>query len=78
MVMSGSQRSKEDDVQKIFTSVFVTNFPDGYGAKDLWNTYKLYGHDVDVFIPDRRTKAAKRFGFVRFIKVLDIDRLINN
>nr|GEZ67916.1 RNA-directed DNA polymerase, eukaryota [Tanacetum cinerariifolium] len=43
MVMSGSLRSKEDDVQKISTSVFVTNFPDGYGAKDLWNTCKLYG-----------------------------------
>nr|GEX67369.1 RNA-directed DNA polymerase, eukaryota, reverse transcriptase zinc-binding domain protein [Tanacetum cinerariifolium] len=69
MVMSGSQRSKEGDVQKISTSVFVTNFPDGYGAKDLWNTCKLYGHVVDVFIPDRRTKAGKRFGFVRFIKV---------
>nr|GEY56152.1 RNA-directed DNA polymerase, eukaryota, reverse transcriptase zinc-binding domain protein [Tanacetum cinerariifolium] len=75
--MSGSQRSKGDDVQKISTSVFVTNFPVGYGAKDLWNTCKLYGHVVDVFIPDRRTKAGKRFGFVRFIKVLDIDRLIN-
>nr|GEW76379.1 RNA-directed DNA polymerase, eukaryota [Tanacetum cinerariifolium] len=59
MVMSGSQRSKEDDVQKIFTSVFVRNFSDGYGAKDLWNTCKLYGYVVDVFIPDRRTKAGK-------------------
>nr|GFC62585.1 nucleotide-binding alpha-beta plait domain-containing protein [Tanacetum cinerariifolium] len=78
MVMSGSQRSKEDDVQKISTSVFVTNFPDGFGAKDLWSTCKLYGHVVDVFIPDRRTKTGKRFGFVRFIKVLDTDRLINN
>nr|GEZ12715.1 nucleotide-binding alpha-beta plait domain-containing protein [Tanacetum cinerariifolium] len=78
MVMSGSQRSKEDDVQKIYMSVFVTNFLDGYGAKDLWNTCKLYGHVVDVFIPDRRTKAGKRFGFMRFIKVLDINRLINN
>nr|GEY85370.1 hypothetical protein [Tanacetum cinerariifolium] len=76
--MSGRQRSKGDDVQKISTSVFVTNFSDGYGANDLWNTCKLYGHVVDVFIPDRRTKAGKRFGFVRFIKVLDIDRLINN
>nr|GEW67894.1 RNA-directed DNA polymerase, eukaryota, reverse transcriptase zinc-binding domain protein [Tanacetum cinerariifolium] len=60
MVMSGSQRSKEDDVQKISTSVFVTNFPDGYGAKDLWNTCKLYGHVVDVFIPYRRTKAGNQ------------------
>nr|GEY40704.1 nucleotide-binding alpha-beta plait domain-containing protein [Tanacetum cinerariifolium] len=66
--MSGSHRSKEDDVKKISTSVFVTNFPDGYGAKDLWNTCKLYGHVVDVFIPDRRTKEGKRFGFVCFIK----------
>nr|GEY44679.1 nucleotide-binding alpha-beta plait domain-containing protein [Tanacetum cinerariifolium] len=78
MVMSGSKTSKEDDVQKISTSVFVTNFPNGYGAKDLWNTCKLYGHVVDVFIHDRITKAGKRFGFVRFIKVLDMDRLINN
>nr|GEZ78313.1 nucleotide-binding alpha-beta plait domain-containing protein [Tanacetum cinerariifolium] len=78
MVMSDSQRSKEDDVQKISTSVFVTNFPDGYGAKDLWDTCKLYSYVVDVFSTNRRTKAGKRFGFVRFIKVLDIDRLINN
>nr|GEZ09048.1 nucleotide-binding alpha-beta plait domain-containing protein [Tanacetum cinerariifolium] len=77
-ITRSKQRSKEDDVQKISTSVFVTNFPDGYGAKDLWNTCKLYGHVLDVFIPDRRTKAGKRFSFVRFIKVLDIDRLINN
>nr|GFA28276.1 nucleotide-binding alpha-beta plait domain-containing protein [Tanacetum cinerariifolium] len=60
MVMSGSKRSKEDDVQKIFTSVFVTNFPNGYGAKDLWNTCKIYGHVVDVFFPDRRTKAGNQ------------------
>nr|GFB98236.1 nucleotide-binding alpha-beta plait domain-containing protein [Tanacetum cinerariifolium] len=78
MVMSGSKRSKKDDVQKISTSVFVTNFRGGHGVRDLWNTCKLYGHVVDVFIPDRRTKAGKGFGFVRFIKVLDIDRLINN
>nr|GEX36376.1 putative RNA-directed DNA polymerase, eukaryota, reverse transcriptase zinc-binding domain protein [Tanacetum cinerariifolium] len=64
MVMSGSQRSKEVDVQKISTSVFVTNFSDGYGAKDLWNTCKLYGHVVDVFIPDRRTKADDMHGGV--------------
>nr|GEZ54607.1 RNA-directed DNA polymerase, eukaryota, reverse transcriptase zinc-binding domain protein [Tanacetum cinerariifolium] len=42
----GSQRSKEDDVQKISTSV--------------------------------RSKAGKRFGFVHFIKVFDVERLVNN
>ncbi|GJZ41684.1 nucleotide-binding alpha-beta plait domain-containing protein [Tanacetum coccineum] len=44
---SGSQRSKEDEVQKLSTSVFVTNFPDLFNAKDLWNTCKQYGNVVD-------------------------------
>nr|GEW89979.1 RNA-directed DNA polymerase, eukaryota, reverse transcriptase zinc-binding domain protein [Tanacetum cinerariifolium] len=67
-VISGYQRTKDDDVQRLSASVFVTNLPDGYGAKDLWNTCKLYGNVVDAYIPDRRSKAGKRFGFVRFIK----------
>ncbi|GJR97185.1 nucleotide-binding alpha-beta plait domain-containing protein [Tanacetum coccineum] len=74
----GTFRSKEDDVQQISTSVFVTNFPDQFSAKDLWNTCKQYGYVVDVFIPNRKSKAGKRFGFVRFIKIFDVDRLVNN
>ncbi|GKC52245.1 DIE2/ALG10 family protein [Tanacetum coccineum] len=60
----GSKRTKEDDVLKIFTSVFVTNFPEQASAKDLWNAYKQYGHVVDAFIPNKRSKAGKRFGFI--------------
>ncbi|GJZ14674.1 DIE2/ALG10 family protein [Tanacetum coccineum] len=74
----GFSKSKEDEVQKISTSVFVTNFPDNVGAKDLWHACKQYGHVIDVFIPDRRSKIGKRFGFVRFIKVFDVDRLVGN
>nr|GEW83773.1 RNA-directed DNA polymerase, eukaryota [Tanacetum cinerariifolium] len=36
------------------------------------------GKVVDVFIPNRKSKARKRFAFVRFIRVDDLDRLINN
>ncbi|GJS81492.1 nucleotide-binding alpha-beta plait domain-containing protein [Tanacetum coccineum] len=39
---------------------------------------KQYGTVVDAFIPDRRSKADKRFDFVRFIKIFDVDRLVNN
>nr|GEX20477.1 nucleotide-binding alpha-beta plait domain-containing protein [Tanacetum cinerariifolium] len=74
----GSYRSKEDEVVKISTSVFVANFLDSFGAKDLWNTCNQYGQVVDAYIPYRRSKAGKRFGFVRFIKVLDVDRLVDN
>ncbi|GJV09337.1 nucleotide-binding alpha-beta plait domain-containing protein [Tanacetum coccineum] len=58
--------SKEDDLVKISTSLFVTNFPDTCSAKDLFNFCKQYGHVVDAFIPLKRSKAGKRFGFVRF------------
>ncbi|GJW75401.1 RNA-directed DNA polymerase, eukaryota [Tanacetum coccineum] len=78
MVTMGNQRSKEDDVHNISTSVFVTNFPDQFGAKDLWYSCKAYGQVVDVYIPNRRSKSGKRFGFMRFIKVFDVERLISN
>nr|GEY05482.1 cytochrome P450 716B1-like [Tanacetum cinerariifolium] len=67
-----------DEVQKISTSIFVTDFPEYAKAKDLWNVCKQYGHVVDAFVPGRRTKKGKRFGFVRFIRVLDVDRLVSN
>nr|GEX31906.1 nucleotide-binding alpha-beta plait domain-containing protein [Tanacetum cinerariifolium] len=78
MVNMRSLRSKEDDVQKISSLVFVTNFPEQFSAKDLWNTCKVYGHVVDTYIPDRRSKIGKRFGFILFINVFDMERLVNN
>ncbi|GJX81254.1 nucleotide-binding alpha-beta plait domain-containing protein [Tanacetum coccineum] len=63
----GSQRSKEDEVHKISTSVFVTNFPDQSCAKDLWNACKQYGYVVDEFIPNRRSKAGKRLVDIEFM-----------
>ncbi|GKE01199.1 RNA-directed DNA polymerase, eukaryota, reverse transcriptase zinc-binding domain protein, partial [Tanacetum coccineum] len=74
----GSKRSVADEVMKISTSVFVTNFPVQVGAKELWHACKQYGQVVDAFIPNRKSKLGKRFGFVRFIKVFDAERLANN
>ncbi|GKF26107.1 nucleotide-binding alpha-beta plait domain-containing protein, partial [Tanacetum coccineum] len=59
-------RSKEDDVNRISTLIFVTNFPETFTAKDLFHSCKQYGHVVDSFIPFKKTKEGKRFGFVRF------------
>nr|GEY06184.1 RNA-directed DNA polymerase, eukaryota [Tanacetum cinerariifolium] len=73
-----SFRSKEDHVIRISKSVFVTNFPDSFGSRDLWSLCEEYGKVVDVFIPNRKSKAGKRFAFVRFIRVDDMDRLIGN
>nr|GEU64915.1 RNA-directed DNA polymerase, eukaryota, nucleotide-binding alpha-beta plait domain protein [Tanacetum cinerariifolium] len=73
-----SFRSKEDHVVRISKSVFVTNFPNNFGSRDLWKPCEVYGKVVDVFIPNRKSKAGKRFAFVRFIRVEDLDRLICN
>nr|GEX29831.1 nucleotide-binding alpha-beta plait domain-containing protein [Tanacetum cinerariifolium] len=74
----GALRSKEDDVQQISTSIFVTNFPEQFTAHDLLSTCNQYGNVIDAFIPNRRSKLGHIFGFVWFIKIKDIDRLVNN
>nr|GEW63904.1 nucleotide-binding alpha-beta plait domain-containing protein [Tanacetum cinerariifolium] len=74
----GSRRTKEDDVARISTSIFIANFPETCSAKDLFNTCKQYGHVADAFIPFKRSKAGKRFGFVRFINVFSVERLVSN
>ncbi|GJS59681.1 hypothetical protein Tco_0654465 [Tanacetum coccineum] len=70
--------SKEDQTLRISKSVFVTNFPETYSFRDLWKVCNDYGSVVDVFIPIKKSKACKRFAFVRFIKVKDLDRLVAN
>nr|GEZ98499.1 ChaC-like family protein [Tanacetum cinerariifolium] len=71
-------RSLKDEVNKISTSIFITNFPDHYYAKDLWKACNQYGNVVDAFILNKKSKSGKRFGFVHFIKVLNVDRLVDN
>ncbi|GKD24410.1 RNA-directed DNA polymerase, eukaryota [Tanacetum coccineum] len=55
----GKYRSKEDDLEKISVSVFITNIPDSCSAKELFNACKQYGHVVDSFIPNKRSKAGR-------------------
>ncbi|GJS80758.1 RNA-directed DNA polymerase, eukaryota, partial [Tanacetum coccineum] len=73
-----SLQSKADQTIRISKSVFVSNFPEGCTAKDLWKVCNDYGTVVDVFIPTKKSKVGKRFAFVRFIKVINLDRLIEN
>ncbi|GKD43928.1 nucleotide-binding alpha-beta plait domain-containing protein [Tanacetum coccineum] len=74
----GSYRTKEDDVAKISTSVFIMNFQESFSAKELFHSCKQYGYVVASFIPTKRSKSGKRFGFVRFINVFNEERLVNN
>nr|GEY38247.1 RNA-directed DNA polymerase, eukaryota [Tanacetum cinerariifolium] len=84
--MTGGQREysrrqftlNEELTQKISHSVFVTNFSDYVNSGDLWEKCSVYRTVVAVFIPSKKSKAGKRFAFVRFIKVFNLDRLVVN
>nr|GEY87971.1 nucleotide-binding alpha-beta plait domain-containing protein [Tanacetum cinerariifolium] len=49
-----------------------------FSAKELFQSCKQYGHVVDTFISNKRSKSGRRFGFVRFINVFNEERLVNN
>nr|GEV41620.1 RNA-directed DNA polymerase, eukaryota [Tanacetum cinerariifolium] len=56
----GTYRSKEDDVAKISTTVYVINFPESISAKELFHSCKVYGHVVDSFIPNKKAKNGAK------------------
>ena len=65
-------------MQQISTSIYVTNFPEHFSFRDLWKECQAYGRVIDTYIPNRRTKSGNRFGFVRFIHIKNVDRLVRN
>ncbi|GJV11232.1 RNA-directed DNA polymerase, eukaryota [Tanacetum coccineum] len=71
-------RSYADSTRSISKSIFVTNFPDVTSAKELWRVCQTYGTVIDVFIPNRLSRAGKHFAFVCFIRVENVDRLVGN
>nr|GEX21035.1 RNA-directed DNA polymerase, eukaryota [Tanacetum cinerariifolium] len=74
----GSGRSKEDQTIQISKTVFVTSFPRHIRARDLWGICKEYVLVVDVYIPFKKSKAGKHFALVCFIKVNNLEHLIEN
>nr|GEU87371.1 nucleotide-binding alpha-beta plait domain-containing protein [Tanacetum cinerariifolium] len=74
----GDRRSNEDHAQQISTSIYVTNFPEHFSFRDLWKACQEYGRVIDAYIPNRRSKSGKRFGFVRFIHIKEVVRLVGN
>nr|GFA06011.1 RNA-directed DNA polymerase, eukaryota [Tanacetum cinerariifolium] len=40
-------------------SIFVTNFPEDCGSRDLWKVCEGYGKVVDVYIHNRRSKSGR-------------------
>ncbi|GAU37058.1 hypothetical protein TSUD_274190 [Trifolium subterraneum] len=62
-----SNREHNNDL----TTYFFTNFPASFGAKAMFNAFKYYGDIIEVIIPAKLDKQARRFGFTRFDRVAD-------
>ncbi|GKE25920.1 RNA-directed DNA polymerase, eukaryota [Tanacetum coccineum] len=66
------------DLDKLTFSFYVSNFPDSIDSKGLWNICAPYGRLVDVFIANKRSKRGKRFGFIRFMGVKDVNAFVTS
>jgi hypothetical protein len=73
-----SRRKKSGYVQnldKVSTSFFITNFPEEATANDLWGLFLKYGRVREVYIPKKLDKWGRRFGFVKFKEVKDVEAM---
>ncbi|KAK2406704.1 serine/arginine-rich splicing factor SC35 protein [Trifolium repens] len=62
-------------LDQISTSFFFTNFPEELGWGDLWKLFAKFGSVCDVFIPKKMDKWGRKFGFVKFLGVREVETL---
>uniref|UniRef100_K7KKX5 RRM domain-containing protein n=1 Tax=Glycine max TaxID=3847 RepID=K7KKX5_SOYBN len=60
---------------KDVTSFYFTRFPEDATAKELWIHFKQQGDVREVFIPRKRNKQGRRYGFVRYKGVRNVQQL---
>jgi RNA recognition motif-containing protein len=61
-------RKAEDNMDKKVssTTIYFTNFPDEVHLQELIYRFSKFGDIEDIYIPEKRNKSGKHFGFVRF------------
>jgi hypothetical protein len=62
-------------LDQVTTSFFFTNFPEDATTGDLWKIFQGFGRVGEVYIPKKLDKRGRRFGFVKFKDVLDVEEL---
>ncbi|KAL4574367.1 hypothetical protein LXL04_021196 [Taraxacum kok-saghyz] len=61
---------------RVSNSFFITNFPNSIKPNDIWRVCSHIGHVVDVYISPHLTRVGKRFGFVRFAEVENVQHIL--
>ncbi|KAL4574766.1 hypothetical protein LXL04_021604 [Taraxacum kok-saghyz] len=68
--------SKVDELCRVVTTFFISNLPVGWDSRKLWLAFEGHGTLVDAFVPGKRDAAGNLFGFVRFMKVSEVQALL--
>ncbi|GJZ68295.1 RNA-directed DNA polymerase, eukaryota, nucleotide-binding alpha-beta plait domain protein [Tanacetum coccineum] len=76
--MATAARGSTGQTSQVTHSIYVTNFPSGFKARQLWDICSQYGKVVDTFIPSRLSNEGKCFAFVRYGKEVNLPLLIDN
>lgn len=72
------RRAAEDIIRAVElhgTSLFFTDFPNGWPRAEMWRHFQNFGHVVDVFVPKKKSREGKEFGFGRYRGVRNPDNL---
>lgn len=57
--------------EEVIVSIFFSDFPNRIRAKDMFDLFACHGEIVEVVIPPKKNKLGKRFGFARFMQMVD-------
>jgi hypothetical protein len=59
----------------VTSSFFVCNFPEEVVYEDLWKLFLPFGRVGEVFLSRRLDKWNRRFNFIKFIEVGNVEAL---
>ncbi|KAL4566482.1 hypothetical protein LXL04_030597 [Taraxacum kok-saghyz] len=72
------KESNSDELKRLVTTFFVSNIPEGWNSRRLWKAFEARGTLVDAFIPSKKDASGGLFGFVRFLKVPNLQQLLDS
>ncbi|KAK9071462.1 hypothetical protein SSX86_010031 [Deinandra increscens subsp. villosa] len=84
-IMRGKEKENEDGGwqtvrrrqigNRLTHSFFISGFPHGTTAEDLWGVASNLGKMVDAYVSPKRRFNKEHFGFIRFSNVRDVEGL---
>jgi hypothetical protein len=57
------------------TSFFFTHFDENTLVVDLWRVFAKFGRVGEVYVPKKLDKWGRRFGFVKYLEVSNVEEL---